>query len=122
MSNDEHSQPGPNAASPVTRRILERCPLPGAAGRELVVAEVTYPPGGAAPVHTHPVAGVVYIVEGVAESAYGADEPVRYAAGTTFQDQPNVPHTFFRNCDESRPLRILITYVLQPGQDYFIES
>jgi quercetin dioxygenase-like cupin family protein len=38
----------------VTRRILERLPVPGD-HRELVVVEVTYPPGGSAPVHRHPV-------------------------------------------------------------------
>ncbi|WP_271565154.1 hypothetical protein [Bradyrhizobium sp. CCBAU 11386] len=58
----------------VTRKVLERLPLPGN-HQELMVVEVTYPPGGTAPLHRHPVAGAVYIVEGVAESAYGSDEP-----------------------------------------------
>jgi quercetin dioxygenase-like cupin family protein len=38
-----------------------------------MVVEVTYPPGGVAPLHRHPVGGAIYIVEGVAESAYGND-------------------------------------------------
>ena len=52
----------------VTRKILERLPLSGDS-RELVVVEVTYPPGGVAPLHRHPVGGAIYIVEGTAESA-----------------------------------------------------
>ena len=101
----------------VTRWILERLPVPGD-DRELVVVEVTYPPGGSAPVHRHPVGGAIYIVEGVAESAYGSDDPRQYRAGETLQDRSDIPHTLFRNCDPERPLRFLTIYVLEPGRSY----
>ena len=104
----------------VTRRILEHLLLPGDS-RELVVAEVTYPPGGVAPLHRHPVGGIIYIVEGVAESAYGSDAPRRYRAGDTLQDRADVPHTLFRNCDSERPLRFLTIYALEPGRSYTME-
>jgi quercetin dioxygenase-like cupin family protein len=104
----------------VTRKVLERLPLPGQ-HQELMVVEVTYPPGGTAPLHLHPVAGAIYIVEGVAESAYGSDEPRRYQAGETLQDRADVPHTLFRNCDPERPLRFLTIYVLEPGRSYTLE-
>jgi quercetin dioxygenase-like cupin family protein len=104
----------------VTRKLLERLPLPGDT-RELAVVEVTYPPGGVAPLHRHPVGGVVYIVEGVAESAYGGDVPRRYRAGETLQDRADMPHTHFRNCDPERPLRFLTIYVLEPGRSYTME-
>lgn len=104
----------------VTRRILERLPLPGD-NRELVVVEVTYPPGGSAPLHRHPVGGAIYIVEGVAESAYGSDEPRKYRAGETLQDRADIPHTLFRNCDPERPLRFLTIYALEPERSYTME-
>ena len=104
----------------VTRRILERLPVPGD-HRELVVVEVTYPPGGSAPVHQHPVGGAIYIVEGVAESAYGSDAPRQYRAGETLQDRADIPHTLFRNCDPERPLRFLTIYVLEPGRSYTMD-
>ncbi|WP_407148540.1 cupin domain-containing protein [Bradyrhizobium sp. ORS 86] len=104
----------------VTRKILERLALPGD-DRELVVAEVTYPPGGVAPLHRHPVGGVVFIVEGVAESAYGSDAPRQYRAGETLQDRADLPHTHFRNCDPERPLRFLTIYALEPGRSYTME-
>ena len=106
--------------SGVTRRVLERLPLPGD-DRELCVVEVTYPPGGVAPLHRHPVGGAVYIVEGVAESAYGDEPPRRYQAGETLQDHAGIPHTLFRNCDPDRPLRFLTIYVLEPGRAYTLE-
>ena len=104
----------------VTRWILERLPVPGD-DRELVVVEVTYPPGGSAPVHRHPVGGAIYIVEGVAESAYGSDDPRQYRAGETLQDRSDIPHTLFRNCDPERPLRFLTIYVLEPGRSYTMD-
>ena len=104
----------------VTRKVLERLPVPGD-HRELVVVEVTYPPGGSAPVHRHPVGGAIYIVEGIAESAYGSDEPRQYRAGETLQDRPDIPHTLFRNCDPERPLRFLTIYVLEPGRSYTMD-
>ena len=79
----------------VTRKVLERLALPGD-HRELVVVEVTYPPGGVAPLHRHPVGGVIFIVEGVAESAYGSEAPRQYRAGETLQDRADIPHTQFR--------------------------
>jgi quercetin dioxygenase-like cupin family protein len=112
---------GQGGFSGVTRRVLERLPLPGD-GRELFVVEVTYPPGGAAPLHRHPVGGAIYIVEGVAESAYGHEPPRRYQAGDTLQDRADIPHTLFRNCDPDRPLRFLTIYALEPGRPYTLES
>src|SRR5215475_12414354 len=104
----------------ITRKVLERLPLPGD-HRELAVVEVTYPPGGVAPLHRHPVGGVIYIVEGVAESAYGDEAPRLYRAGETLQDRSDSLHTHFRNCDAERPLRFLTIYVLEPGRSYTME-
>lgn len=118
-SDGEASAQQPGFAG-VTRKVLERLPLPGS-HQELTVVEVTYPPGGVAPLHRHPVGGVVYIVEGVAESAYGSDEPRQYRAGQTLQDRADIPHTHFRNCDWDRPLRFLTIYVLEPGRSYTLE-
>jgi len=101
----------------ITRKILERLSQPGD-NKELVVAEVTYPPGGVAPLHRHPVGGIVYIVEGIAESAYGDEAPRVYRAGETLQDRADLPHTLFRNCDPDRPLRFLTIYALEPGRAY----
>jgi len=116
---DAHANAQQAGFAGVTRKILERLPLPG--NQELMVVEVTYPPGGVAPLHRHPVAGAIYIVEGVAESAYGSDEPRVYRAGETLQDRADLPHTHFRNCDPDRPLRFLTIYVLEPGRSYTME-
>jgi len=118
--SDAQAAAPPAGFAGVTRKILERLPLSGDS-RELVVVEVTYPPGGVAPLHRHPVGGAIYIVEGTAESAYGDEAPRQYKAGATLQDKADVPHTLFRNCDPDRPLRFLTIYVLEPGRAYTME-
>jgi quercetin dioxygenase-like cupin family protein len=105
--------------SDVTRRILERAPMLGN-DQELVMVEVIFPPGVAAPIHHHTVRGLNYIVEGVAESAYGSEAPRRYQAGETLQDFADIPHTIFRNPDPQKRLRFLIFYAAAPGRTYTI--
>jgi quercetin dioxygenase-like cupin family protein len=100
-------------------RILESHDIPGI-DREIVLREVTLPPGRVSPVHHHTVAGLVFILEGVAESAYGNDAPKLYHAGETLQDQADVPHTLFRNADPDKPLRFLTFYAAAKGQPYAV--
>lgn len=110
-----------SAGTGVTRKTLERLPVPGDR-RELVLVEVCYPPAGVAPAHWHSVCGAVFIIDGIAESAYGSDAPRRYHAGQTFIDRTDEPHTLFRNCDPVRPLRFLISYVIEPGTSYILDA
>lgn len=81
---------------------------------------VTFQPGVASPLHHHPVAGLNYIVEGMAESAHGDDPPKLYRTGDTLQDLPDIPHTLFRNPSKTEVLRFLIFTNLRPGQPYLI--
>lgn len=101
----------------VSRRTLESLPLPNE-HRNLVVEEVTIMPGRSAVLHRHPVPGIVYIIAGQVESAYGDEEPRRYSAGQTLQDRADLPHTLFRNCDPNEALRFLAIYVLEPNRTY----
>jgi quercetin dioxygenase-like cupin family protein len=103
----------------IIRRTLQRIPTLGN-DQELVMLEVVVPPGVAAPVHHHTVPGLNYIVEGVAESAYGNDTPRRYQAGETLVDLAGTPHTVFRNPDPERQLRFLIFYTAFPGRPYTV--
>jgi quercetin dioxygenase-like cupin family protein len=100
-----------------TARTLESYNIPGT-DRQMVLREVTIPPGVVVPLHRHTVPGLVFIVEGVAESAYGNNPPRLYRAGDTLQDQADVPHTLFRNADPKMPLRVLTFYVAAKGQPY----
>ncbi len=115
MSQKEAPSPSPA----VSRKTLETLAL-STDERNLVVEEVTILPGESAPVHRHPVPGVVYIVEGEVEPAYGDEKPRRYRAGDTLQDRADLPHTLFRNCNSDLPLRFLAIYALEPNRTYSV--
>ncbi|GLQ96190.1 hypothetical protein GCM10007863_06080 [Dyella mobilis] len=99
--------------------MLERHPIAGT-DETMEVILVVYQPGVSAPPHHHSVAGLNYVLEGSAESAYGKDAPKLYRAGETFQDLPGVPHTVFRNADAHKVLRFLIFANVHSDQPYTI--
>ena len=108
-----------SALQPITRTVLERRPIQGT-DQEMQLILIVYQPGVSAPLHHHPVAGLNYILEGTAESAYGKDLPKVYHAGDTLQDLPDVPHTIFRNPDKDKALRFLVFANLRADQPYAI--
>jgi quercetin dioxygenase-like cupin family protein len=48
----------------IIRTILQAFPIPNLPGYESRLVLLEYPPGVAAPVHSHPVAATGYILEG----------------------------------------------------------
>lgn len=81
---------------------------------------VTYAAGYAAPVHHHPVAGLLYVVSGVVESAYAGDRPAVFQAGQSLQDKAMTPHLLFRNTSRKEQLRFLVFTTIKVGEPYVI--
>jgi len=113
-----HAQAAPSATG-VTRTTLERHVIPGS-DQEMRMDLIVLAPGVAAPLHHHPVAGLIYILEGTAESAYGNEKPRLYHAGESLQDRAVIPHTLFRNPDQHAALRFLVFYTIKMGQPYLV--
>ncbi len=104
----------------VERKIVERSPIEGT-DEELDLMLATFPPGAASPPHMHPVVGLNYIVEGVAESQYEGEAPKSYAAGETYQDPPNRKHLVFRNKSATQPLRFLVAFRIKKGAPFKVD-
>jgi quercetin dioxygenase-like cupin family protein len=103
--------------SEVSRRILERSPIPGT-DEELRLMQVEFPPGYSNAAHRHPVAGVCYILEGKALSQYDGEDVKELSAGQSFQDQANNIHTMFRNASAKDPLRFICAAKIKTGVQY----
>lgn len=116
VSAQSHS---PGSSSQIKRSVLQRTPIAGTE-LEMRVVLIEYPPGAAASLHHHPVAGINYILEGTAETAFGNDAPHTYRTGETFLDKDNQPHTIFRNASQTKPLRFLVYYAIKPGEPTLI--
>ena len=114
-----HAEAGPDPAAGITRTMLQRYAIPGT-DQEMRMDLIVFPPGASSPLHHHPVAGLNYILEGSAESAYGDEKPQLYHAGDSLQDRATIPHTLFRNADQHAALRFLIFYTVKVGQPYLV--
>jgi quercetin dioxygenase-like cupin family protein len=77
-------------------------------GKEAVVIEVTYPPGGGDPVHRHDAHGFVYVLEGAIVMGVRGSEPVTLNAGQSFYEGPQDIHTVGRNASSTEPAKFLV--------------
>jgi len=100
--------------SKIERQTLERIPLPNT-DEELQMMLVTFPPGAESEPHMHPVEGMNYIVEGMAESQYEGHPLERYKAGDSYLDLASVTHKVFRNPSKTHPLKFVIAFKIKKG-------
>jgi quercetin dioxygenase-like cupin family protein len=111
---------GSSANDQVERKVIERGEIAGT-DEELDLILVTFPPGAASPAHYHPVVGLNYILEGVAESQYEGEALKTYVAGQSYQDQANRKHLIYRNKSLDKPLRFLIAFKIKKGIPFKID-
>ncbi|KAH8900518.1 hypothetical protein GQ53DRAFT_815391 [Thozetella sp. PMI_491] len=104
------------APGSIKRTILQTVPIPELPGWESRLVLLEYPPGVAAPVHTHPVAATGYVLEGKVASQWEGGELENYEAGDSFIDHGTQIHVRSDNISASSPLRMLLSYVIQTGQ------
>lgn len=101
----------------VSRKVLERHAIAGGS-EELRLMLVEFPPGYSNVAHTHPVAGVCYVVEGVAESQYAGDPLQTFRAGESYQDSAEKTHLIFRNPSLTQPLKFLCAAKIGRNQEF----
>jgi quercetin dioxygenase-like cupin family protein len=106
-----------NTISEASRRVLEQSPIPGT-DEELRLMLVDFPPGHASVVHSHPVIGLCYVIEGKAISQYEGEEIKYFAAGQSYQDQANKLHVIFRNASSEESLRFICAAKIKNGAPF----
>ena len=89
------------SAPPVEVDTLMSKALAEYPGKETMVIEVTYPPGGGDPVHRHDAHGFIYVLEGSIVMGVRGGEPVTLSAGQTFYEGPDDIHTVGRNASST---------------------
>jgi len=99
----------------VTRKLLETSPVDGMLGWETRLFLISYPPGGDASGHSHPVVGLGFMLEGSIVSAFDEDEEEIISAGQSFIDRASL-HRVSRNGSQTEPLTFLIAYTVRVGE------
>ena len=101
------AEPGGDSVKPVQNQKLPDVP-----GKKVVMAEVTYEPGGKSEAHRHQGSVFAYVLEGEIISQLGDEPPVTYKAGDSWYETPLIPHRISRNASATKPAKLLAILVL----------
>jgi quercetin dioxygenase-like cupin family protein len=83
--------------------------------QEIVVLEVTYPPGNDSPVHRHNAHTIVYVLEGSVIMAVAGGEEQALGPGDVFYESPDDIHSVSRNASDTEPAKILVFFLKGKG-------
>jgi quercetin dioxygenase-like cupin family protein len=103
-----HAQsPSVNAPPPDVTPVMTQA-LPEYPGKEVLILEVQYPPGGADPVHRHDAHGFVYVLEGSVVMGVKGGKEVTLVPGQSFYEGPQDVHTVGRNASQEKPAKFVV--------------
>ncbi|CAL3964596.1 hypothetical protein PZA11_002422 [Diplocarpon coronariae] len=92
---------------------LYNYPIPNIPGKSVVVVQVTFPPNGSTPPHTHPGAFVVgYVVSGYVFNARNKDPMEIKGPGENFTEHPGCRHRISNNASDKAPAVLIATFVV----------
>jgi quercetin dioxygenase-like cupin family protein len=101
----------------VSRKVIERTDIAGS-DEELRLMLVEFPPEFSNVAHTHPVIGLCYVIEGIAESQYEGEALKRLHAGDSYQDSATKKHLLFRNASKTDALKFTCSAKIKKGQEF----
>jgi quercetin dioxygenase-like cupin family protein len=97
--------------TPVMTKALKEYP-----GKEVLVLQVEYPPGGADPVHRHDAHGFVYVLEGSIVMGVKGGPEVTLKPGEAFHEGPEDVHTVGRNASATKPAKFVVFLLKDAGK------
>jgi len=77
-------------------------------GKEVLMLNVVYPPGGDDPVHRHNAHGFVYVLEGSVIMGVQGGKEQTLLPGEIFYEGPNDVHTVGRNASKTKPAKFVV--------------
>ncbi|HTB86534.1 MAG TPA: cupin domain-containing protein [Steroidobacteraceae bacterium] len=102
-------------ALPAVVKQLTTKDLAGAAGKEVLMSTVTYPPGGASPPHRHDAQVFVYVLEGELIMQVQGGPKVTLKPGETFYESPSDVHSVSANASQTAPAKFLVFIIKDKG-------
>lgn len=89
--------------TPVMRQAI-----PEAAGRNVLIATVSYTPGQASDAHMHPGSIFAYVLEGHVVSQLEGSPAKTYGPGESWYEPPGAHHIVSRNASDRQPAKLLV--------------
>lgn len=82
--------------------------LPDYPGKEALMINVDYAPGGSTPIHKHDAHAFVYLLEGSIVMQVEGQEAKTLLPGDTYYESPTDIHLVSRNASDSEPARFIV--------------
>ena len=89
-------------------------------GKEGLLIQVEYPPGGADPVHRHDAHGFVYVLEGEIVMQVKGGKEVTLKPGESWYEGPDDVHVVGRNASDTKPAKFIVCLVKKKGAPVLI--
>ena len=83
--------------------------------QEVVIQEITLPPGRVGSAHRHDAYVWVYVVEGAIDMQVQGGEVTRVNAGEVFVESPDDIHTMSNNPSSTEPAKFLAILIKETG-------
>ena len=84
-------------------------------GKEVLMINVEYPPGGADPIHRHNAEAFVYVLEGSIVMQVKGGKEVTLRPGQTFYEGPDDIHIVGRNASKTKPAKFVVLLIKAKG-------
>jgi quercetin dioxygenase-like cupin family protein len=94
---------GEETVQPVMRQAI-----PEAAGKNVLIATVTYKPGQASEPHMHPGSIFAYVLEGHVVSQLEGAPAKTFGPGDSWYEAPGAHHIVSRNASTTQPAKLLV--------------
>jgi quercetin dioxygenase-like cupin family protein len=107
------------APEPVVTTMMTK-ELTDIPGKEAAMLTVTYPPGGADPVHRHNAHSFVYVLEGSVVMGVKGGKEATLKPGETFYEGPDDIHTVGRNASSTKPAKFVVFMLKDKGTPVLI--
>ena len=105
----------PALAQTSTVHSLLQTDIDDLTNQEIVVLEVTYPPGVESASHRHNAHTIVYVLEGEVIMQVAGGEKKTLTAGEVFYETPDDIHSVSMNASDKEPAKILVFFLKEKG-------
>ncbi|WP_408162990.1 cupin domain-containing protein [Caballeronia jiangsuensis] len=98
-----HDTTGAEVVAPVMKQAI-----PEAAGKNVLMATVSYKPGQASEAHMHPGSIFAYVLEGHVTSQLEGSAAKTYGPGESWYEAPGAHHIVSKNASATKPAKLLV--------------
>ena len=114
LPDSTHAAEQATSTAPTRREVIKQ-ELPGEPRRDIILIEVTYPPGTGSPPHLHANGVMAFVVSGTIVSKVGDGPEQTFHAGDAWWEPLGAIHRVSRNPSSTESATLLAIYVAPKG-------